>query len=124
MTKPLATCLFSGCGAEITNGPEGFRIWAYLPTEDLSADKVRVEVSRCLSDEEFRSLAQEWKDHHSTNEDCDIFEIAQELYDFLEQCQIALNYIPNTRIRGCDYKDSYALVSAVTKTLSAYRERI
>ena len=57
-------------------------------------------------------------------DDCDIFEIAQELYDLLEQCQIALNYISNTRIAGCDYKNSYALVSAVTKTLSAYRERI
>lgn len=124
MPKILATCLFSGLGAEITNGPEGFRIWAYLPTEDLSADKVRVEVSRCLSDEEFGSLVQEWNDHHSKNKDCDIFEIAQELYDLLKECEIALRFLPLRAIAILSYENTAGLHHAVSHALNEYKERI
>ena len=58
------------------------------------------------------------------NDDCDIFEIAEELYLVLEHCRAALNWIPNTKLRGCAYSSSYELAAAVNHALNTYRERI
>lgn len=122
-TKAIASVLLSGLGVELTNGPEGFRVWAFLPTENSDADKVCVEVSRCLSDEEFESLTQEWHDQNENPDDCDIFEVAQDLYDALKVAVDALNQIPNTRLSG-ERRNSYAVASHLDAVLRRYKERI
>ena len=56
-------------------------------------------------------------------DDCDIFEIAQDLYDALTVAVDALNQIPNTRLKGT-YKNSYAVASYIDEVLRIYKERI
>jgi hypothetical protein len=58
------------------------------------------------------------------NDDCDIFEIAQDLYATLGLAERALNQCRNTRINCDGYRDSYAVAAAVGKTLREYEDRI
>ena len=57
-------------------------------------------------------------------DDCDIFEIAQHLYELLGECQAALNWMPNRKLCGGSYARSYELAAAVDKALNKYAERI
>ena len=57
-------------------------------------------------------------------DDCDVFEIAQELYDVLKECQAALNWMPNRKLCGGSYARSYELASVVDKTLDKFKGRI
>lgn len=56
-------------------------------------------------------------------DDCDIFEIAQDLYDALKLAVHTLNQIPNTRLRS-EYKNSYSVATALDAVLREYKEKI
>lgn len=59
-----------------------------------------------------------------TSTDCDIFEVAEDLYRALTLAERALNQCRNTRINAGEYKDTYAVAAEVGKVLRNYRDRI
>lgn len=54
---------------------------------------------------------------------CDISEIAQEIFDALKVAVDALNQMPNTRLHG-ERRNSYAVASHLDAVLRKYKERI
>lgn len=56
--------------------------------------------------------------------DCDIFEVAEELYRALGLALHALNEVPNRRIRHDDYSNTYAVASEIERVLRNYKDRI
>jgi hypothetical protein len=56
--------------------------------------------------------------------DCDIFEVAQELYAALTLAEHTLNQIKNTRISAGGYRNSYEVAARIGKTLREYEDRI
>lgn len=57
-------------------------------------------------------------------DDCDIFEVADDLYQALQLSLNTLNQIRNTKVHLDGYRDSYAVCSALEKVLSKHKDRI
>lgn len=60
---------------------------------------------------------------NQNSNDCDIFEVAQDLYDALKVAVDALNQIQNTVLYG-EYGNSYRVAAHLDAVLRKYEERI